>query len=103
MPWPETVMLPFQAIPPNSGETHFQGPFNKLLHHLFPPETPFTVVPLPQYPSDGRDWIPVFEVLFFNKPVFILELTKPANMRYNFYREREADDQIRVRIGDLSG
>jgi hypothetical protein len=44
----------------------------------------------------------LFEVLFEDKPVFILELKLPGDLRYPSSRET-ADRQIRARIRDLHG
>ncbi|KAF8438484.1 hypothetical protein L210DRAFT_962355 [Boletus edulis BED1] len=89
MPWPE--------------KSGFHGAYNKLLYTLFPPDTDFTVVPQYLKPafSTSADYIVAFEILFENKPVFILELKKPANLRFISLRQA-ADVQIRERMRDLA-
>ncbi|KAG6374039.1 hypothetical protein JVT61DRAFT_4678 [Boletus reticuloceps] len=104
MPWPEKVIRQFQTIVPNPSESDFQGAYNKLLNTLFPPDTHFTVVPqyLKPATSTSSDYIVAFEILFENRPVFILELKKPADLRFISLRQA-ADVQIRERMGDLAG
>ncbi|KAF8130205.1 hypothetical protein EV363DRAFT_1490422 [Boletus edulis] len=103
MPWPEKVIRQFQTIVPNPVESGFHGAYNKLLYTLFPPDTDFTVVPqyLKPAASTSSDYFVTFEILFENKPVFILELTKPADLRLISLR-KAADVQIRERLGDLA-
>jgi hypothetical protein len=104
MPWPEKVIRQFQTIPPNPIESDFHGAYNKLLNTLFPPDTDFTVVPQYLKPASSKssDYIVTFEIFFENKPVFILELNKPADLEFISSR-RAADVQIRERLGDLGG
>jgi hypothetical protein len=103
MPWPAKVVRQFQTIPPNSGESKFFGPYNKLLNNLFPSDTDFAVVPQYQKPASSKlsNRIVAFEVLLENKPVFILQLKKPADLNYISSRQA-ADEQIRERLGDLA-
>ncbi|KAI0256297.1 hypothetical protein BJV78DRAFT_1117960 [Lactifluus subvellereus] len=103
MPWPEKVIRQFQTIPPNPIESDFHGAYNKLLCTLFSPDTDFTVVlgyPKPAS-SKSSDFIVTFEFFFENKPVFILELKKPADLCFISSR-RAADVHIRERLGDLA-
>ena len=104
MPWPEKVIRQFQTIPPNPIESDFHGAYNKLLYTLFPPDTDFTVVPQYLKPASSKssDYIVTFEVFLENKPVFILELKKPADLDLISSRQA-ADVQIRERLGDLAG
>jgi hypothetical protein len=101
MPWPEKVIRQFQIISPNPIESDFHGAYNKLLYTLFPPDTDFTVVPQYLKPASSKssEYIVTFEVFFENKPVFILELKKPADLNFISSR-RAADVQIRERLGD---
>ncbi|KAF8438583.1 hypothetical protein L210DRAFT_3544458 [Boletus edulis BED1] len=93
MPWPEKVI-----------RHDFHGAYNKLLHTLFPPDTNFTVVPQYLKPASSKsdDCIFTFEILLENRPVFILELKNPADLRFISSRQA-ADVQIRERLGDLAG
>ena len=102
MPWPPRVLSQFAKAPNAPLEPAFHGPYNKLLCHLFPVDTEFTVVP--QYLPGSResgDFTIMFEVLFEDKPVFVLELKQPGNLRWDSTRET-ADRQIRSRLRDLA-
>jgi hypothetical protein len=84
MPWPEEVLRQLQQIPVNPTEAEFHGPYNKLLNVLFPLDTDFTVVP--QYLSSSRefesaDFVFMYEILYNNRPVFVLEIMAPNHVR----------------------
>lgn len=101
--WPPKVLRQFATVPPNASEGDFNGPYNKLLYTLFPPDTDFVVVP--QYIPDSRnaaDFIVMFEVYLESRPVFILEL-KPPNHLQTHSKRQAADLQIRQRMVDLIG
>ncbi|KAI0245908.1 hypothetical protein BJV78DRAFT_1399100 [Lactifluus subvellereus] len=99
MPWPAKVIRQFEKVPGNPSEADFHGPYNRLLYTLFPPDTDFTVVPRYMLGSrESADFLVVLE----DKPVFILELKPPGDLRYPSSRET-ADRQIRARIRDLHG
>ena len=103
MPWPPRVLAGFAKLPNAPSEADFHGPYNKLLHTIFPSDSDFTVVP--QYlpgPRDSSDLVFALEVLFTGRPVLILELWSPGHLRYPSTREA-ADLQIRYRIRDLAG
>ncbi|KAI5119171.1 hypothetical protein M0805_008654 [Coniferiporia weirii] len=107
MPWPTKVVRQFQAIPPNPDASEFIGAYNKLLYTLFPPDTDFAVVPRRLGPAPSRlesdsSYTISFEVLFEDRPVFILQLEKPTEIKVNSSR-RLADEQIRRRMTDLAG
>ncbi|PFH45354.1 hypothetical protein AMATHDRAFT_160555, partial [Amanita thiersii Skay4041] len=71
---------------------------------LFPPDSPYTVTP--QYLKAGTtksvDFIVVFEVALGALPVFFIGLKSPYALKYKSTRQ-EADDQMRERMGDLTG
>jgi len=103
--WPDKVLRRFQAVPPNPKECDFHGPYNKLLHAFFPPDSDFIVIPRYLQPSSGdpADFkVFSFEIQFGNQPVLILELNDPSAISLVSTRGK-ADDQIRSRIGDLAG
>ena len=103
MPWSSKVLAGFAKVPDAPSEADFHGPYNKLLYTLFPAESDFTVVP--QYLPGSResaDFIVMFEVLLVDKPVLILELKSPGQLRYPSTREA-ADLQVRSRMRDLAG
>jgi len=103
MPWSQ-VLRQFTLVPPNPAEKEFHGPYNKLLNILFPADTDFTVCPRYQETDSSRttDILVTYEVLFRNRPVFILELKAPAELVYISTRQK-ADDQMRKRVADLRG
>jgi hypothetical protein len=74
------------------------------LYTLFPPDTDFTVVPQYLKPASlkSSDYIVTFEIFLENKPVFILQLKKPADLDLISSRQA-ADVQIRERLRDLAG
>ena len=102
MPWPPRILAGFAKLPDAPSEADFYGPYNKLLYTLFPPSSEFTVVP--QYLPGSREsaeFIVMFEVMFADKPVLVLEVKSPARLQYTSTRE-DADLQIRIRIRDLA-
>lgn len=101
--WPDKVLRQFATVPQNPSEGDFHAPYNKLLYTLFPCDSDFVVVP--QYLPDSRnaaDFIVMFEVLLVNRPVLILELKPPSHLAI-LSKRQAADDQIRMRMGDLVG
>ena len=101
--WPEKVLRQFATVPPNPTESEFQAPYNKLLNTLFPVDSGFVVVP--QYLPDSRnatDFIVMYEILLVDKPVFVLELKPPSHLK-TLSKRQAADEQIRMRMGDLVG
>ncbi|KAL6308958.1 hypothetical protein BKA93DRAFT_724946 [Sparassis latifolia] len=104
MPWPNRVLAQFALVPPNSRENEYYGPYNKLLNYLFPPDSPYTVVPQYLQPASakGIEYVVLFEIVVENRPIFILEVKEPVDLEYVSARE-SADDQIRHCIEDLVG
>ncbi|KIO24253.1 hypothetical protein M407DRAFT_26367 [Tulasnella calospora MUT 4182] len=102
MAWPQKVLRQFQLVPPNSDEGAYCGPWNKLLYTLFPADSDFTVVPNFQElgSTQGADFLISIDVYIGNKPVLLVELKKPNNLRYISRRE-DADMQLRRRLRDL--
>lgn len=103
MPWAKTILSQFQMISKNPSRAEFHGPYNKILYSLFPADTDFTV--FPRFVPD-RDSAPLrrfgYEVQFDDRPVFLLELKRPGDLRYNLKR-READQEIRESMEALRG
>jgi hypothetical protein len=102
--WPNKVIRQFQIVPANPLESDFNGPYNKLLNTLFPPDSDYTVIPQYLKPNSVQswDWIMTFEVFLVNKPILILELKRPEDLHFVSTREL-ADSQIRQRLVDLCG
>jgi len=100
--WPNKVLLRFQGVPPIPKESDFYGPYNKLLHSLFPWDSDFTVSPQyePDSSQDSIDFIVGFQIEFMDWPVLILELKRPSTILHTSTRG-EADDQIRERMEQL--
>ncbi|KAF9478775.1 hypothetical protein BDN70DRAFT_933135 [Pholiota conissans] len=98
---PAKILRLFQSISPNACESEYNGSYNKLLYSFFPFERDFVVTPF-YLPDLEGDVIVMFEVLLFNKPVFIVEVNHAIRYRLSFAR-RFADDKIRTRMGDLVG
>jgi len=99
--WPDKITRQFNAIPPNPSESDYQGPYNKLLNTLFPPDSDFVVVP--QYLLDSRnsaDFVVMFEILLVNKPVLFLELKPPSHLNL-LSKHQAADKHIRSRMTDV--
>ncbi|KAK0434417.1 hypothetical protein EV421DRAFT_1717575 [Armillaria borealis] len=98
------VMKRFCAIPPYPRENDFLGPYNKLLHTVFPADSDYTVIPqsysfLDSYGSANT--IIGFEVVFEDNPVFSLQIKEPKSLAVLSAREK-ADDQMRKRLRDLA-
>ncbi|KAH9032631.1 hypothetical protein EDB84DRAFT_133019 [Lactarius hengduanensis] len=95
MPWAKTILSQFQMVSKNPSRAEFHGPYNKILYSLFPADTDFTV--FPRFVPD-RDSAPLrrfgYEVRLDDRPVFLLELKRPGDLRYSLKR-READQEIR--------
>ena len=101
--WPDKVLRQFATVPANPSEGDYHAPYNKLLHTLFPTDTDFVVSP--QFIPDSRgsaDVIVMFEVLYQNLPVLILELNPPGHLSL-VSKRRAADLQIRSRFTDAVG
>ena len=102
MPWPAKVVRQFEKVPINPSGAEFHGPYNRLLYTLFPTDTDFTVIP--QFMPTSReaaDFLVTYEVYLEDKPVFILRIKPPKDLRYASTREK-ADLQIRSRVRDLA-
>ncbi|KAF5362428.1 hypothetical protein D9756_002750 [Leucocoprinus leucothites] len=103
--WPAKVRRQFDIAQKDGNnvlENVLHAPYNKLLNTLFPVDTDFTVIPNFQqvYSSKGFDYIVTFEIFLENRPVFVLELERERDFSLKSKRT-SADDQLRVRLGDL--
>jgi len=101
MPWPDKTVRSFQKVPVNPSAADFRGPFNKLLYTLFPADTDYTIT-WHHTPNsrEATNFVLLHEVLLEDKPVFVLELKPPQDLRYPSTRG-DADRQIRRRLHDL--
>ncbi|KIJ47999.1 hypothetical protein M422DRAFT_163242 [Sphaerobolus stellatus SS14] len=101
--WPYKIIRQFNTVPRNPSESDYDGPYNKLLYTLFPPDSDFVVAP--QFLPDSRnsaDFFVMFEILLVNRPVLILEFRPPSHRNF-LSKRRAADEQIRSRMTDLVG
>ncbi len=98
------VMKRFSTIPPYPHENDFLGPYNKLLHTVFPANSDYTVIPRSYSFSDSHgsaNAVFEFEVLFKDKPVFFLQIKGPQSFTVISAREK-ADEHMRKRTKDLA-
>ncbi|KAL4067259.1 hypothetical protein V8B97DRAFT_943359 [Scleroderma yunnanense] len=105
MPWSEKVLQQFQAVPvlPLLLQDQYHGPFNKLLHTLFPVDSDFTVSPqfLMPLAEESADFIVMFEILVQNRPVLVLQLKDLRDLQFISSRQT-AHQQIRRHMGDIA-
>jgi len=103
MPWSSKIIRQFRLIPQagEAWEADFHGPYNKLLCSLFPANTDYSVFP---HYDPGSFMSPntqfFFDVLFDDKPVFILG----HKATREFERGNQRDDGnrlVRERMEDL--
>ncbi|KAJ7572290.1 hypothetical protein C8J56DRAFT_990648, partial [Mycena floridula] len=105
--WPQPILRQFANIPPSvlqsDGPADYNGPYNKLLNMLFPPESDFVVVPHSIPDTQNSVYLNlVFEVFLLNKPVLVFAL-QPSKYDLLPSHRREADKQIRVQMFDHVG
>lgn len=102
--WSDNILQRFNSIPANPRENDYYAPYNKLLNYIFPPDTEFTVVPQ-SYPvpesRDSIDFVIEYLIEVQNKPVLILEIKSPSNIKF-LSKRQEADNQIRRRLRDIA-
>jgi len=102
--WPVIVHDRFNHVPTGARENEYYGPYNKLLHCLFPFDSPFTVAPQ-SYPvpnsRNSVDFVVEYAVFYGDVPVLILEIKSADGLNLGSARQ-EADSQIRDRLFDLT-
>ncbi|KIJ48512.1 hypothetical protein M422DRAFT_205623 [Sphaerobolus stellatus SS14] len=107
-PWQPYIHQSFESArltdPSGTNESAFYGPYTRLLYTLFSLDSDFEVIP--QYKEmlldsrDSVDFVTVFVVELNRHPVFFIEITPPAALRFESKRE-DADKQMRLRFRDL--
>lgn len=107
MPWPHYIVNPFLAAAdpywPELLGAPYDGPYNSLLSYLFLAlDSQFVVAPRPWDAVLDSEVIHGYEVMFHNKPVFILEVFCPAELEHSSTRHN-ADHQIRQKMEELRG
>ncbi|KAH9032635.1 hypothetical protein EDB84DRAFT_132925 [Lactarius hengduanensis] len=99
--WAKYILPQFKMVPKNASRDEFHFAYTKLLSTLFPWNTDYCIFPrVPgshQSASFHQFW---YEVQFNQKPVFLLDLRRPGDLRYSLKRH-EADYQIRKRMEAL--
>jgi len=100
MPWTSKILRQFRKIPDNPSEADYHGPYNKLLCTLFPGGTDYTVFPRYEPGSDSPATRFLFDVLYDDKPVFMLEHRPPQDFPYGSKRD-DADLKLQRRLEDL--
>ncbi|KAK0215315.1 hypothetical protein EDD85DRAFT_782524, partial [Armillaria nabsnona] len=94
----------FSTIPPYPHENDFLGPYNKLLHTVFPTDSDYTVVPQLYSFLDSHgsaNSIIGFEVVFKDNAVFFLQIKELKSLAVLSAHER-AGDQMRKCMRDLA-
>lgn len=92
MPWSPVIMCSFSNAQ-HSPDSHFRGPWNRLLNALFPVDSPFIVFPKFS-PGEHCDSIGLFTVQVYGNPVFAVEILPKENLRCPLSRG-EADEKMR--------
>lgn len=103
MPWPAKISRAFAIEGDSNGaiDNRYYGAYNKLLYTLFPPDSDFTVSPnyLPSDINNMTDFIALFEVMFRDHRVLVLQVNPPQCLSMMSAREA-ADKQMRHRLSD---
>ena len=92
MPWPVYVLRQFTGLPASASQRDIRGPYNSLLHTLFPPNSGFTVAQ--RWPRAGTnslepmDLMFLYEILLYDarKPVLVLQLKAPWELQRASHR-----------------
>lgn len=104
MPWERYIVQQFQSALPRGelDESQYYGPYNTLLHYLFPPSESYMVVPQYKRPTQltSIDFTTIFLIQQGQHPVFFLEIKAAEHLR-NKYTRAAADKQMRERFEDL--
>ncbi|TFK48411.1 hypothetical protein OE88DRAFT_1647007 [Heliocybe sulcata] len=98
-----TVVRQFKNVPSNPSESDFYGPYNKLLHLLFPADSDFVVSF--QYTPDAQNLLDLgltYEIRFVDKSVLLLQVRRPSH-REILSKRQAADDHIRRHMADIVG
>jgi hypothetical protein len=103
MPWPSKISRAF-ATETSVLENQYYGPYNKLLHTLFPVDTDFMVSPnyLPANVDGTSNFFISFKITLWQCTVLILQVKPPWHLDY-CSSQKAADRQIHCHLVDLSG
>ncbi|GLB41163.1 hypothetical protein LshimejAT787_0903780 [Lyophyllum shimeji] len=107
MPWPPALVHEFDLVDPGTPkESDYYGPYNSLLHYLFPISQDFLIFPQPKGPvfPDTAEDATIFVVTAEQHPVFFLEV-KPwrdiNDLRARGVTDREMRERFQRLIGEL--
>ena len=103
--WPQSLLTSFQSVAHiTQDESAYYGPYNTLLNILFPPDSPYEIVPRYHRPltafNEGLDFVTLYVIQLQRRPVFFIEIKPPASLNLLSKRE-EADIQMRHRYADM--
>jgi len=98
-PWPEFILHSFSIANATNGssfEMPFNGPWNRLLATVFPPDTVFEVTPQYIPPLASEEPIDFIALVIYveTSPVLIVDI-RPLNLLPNYSNLEEADTQMR--------
>ncbi|KAJ3539693.1 hypothetical protein NM688_g6327 [Phlebia brevispora] len=104
-PWPDVITRSFliAGLSSATSEKSFYGSWNRLLNTLFPPNTPFEVVPQvpPVTSREAIDFVVLFLIYVEATPVFIVVIRPPSDFRLPSKRQK-ADCQLRQCFLDIA-
>jgi len=100
MPWDEFILEQFESAIPlgEYDESQYYGPYNSLLHDLFPAKEHYMVVPQKRPRQlESVDFTTIFLIQRRGHPVFFVEIKATGHIRNDFSRSA-ADQQMRERV-----
>ncbi|KAI5998930.1 hypothetical protein F5J12DRAFT_848369 [Pisolithus orientalis] len=102
--WPDFITRSFKSAvasdPAGTNESVFYGPYTRLLYNLFSFDGPYELLPQYKIQGDSTNVTIIFVIAFQRRPVFWMEVNPSASFRFSSKR-KEADSQMRKRVGDL--
>ncbi|KAH9023585.1 hypothetical protein EDB83DRAFT_2508217 [Lactarius deliciosus] len=99
--WAKYILPYFKIVPKNASRAEFHIAYTGLLYTLFPWDANYCIFPHVPGPHQSASFHQFwYEVQFNEKPVFLLDLRRPGDLRYSLKRH-EADYQIRTRMKAL--
>ena len=100
--WHEKVLCQFGIVPENASDDKYHGPYNKLLHSLFPIDSDFVVnLQFILDPQRIEHINVLYEVLLVDRPVLVLQVNFPGDLSRNLGR-RNAEKELRVYMADVA-
>ncbi|KAJ2920066.1 hypothetical protein MD484_g271, partial [Candolleomyces efflorescens] len=102
-PWPQPLMQSFiSANQPQfaTDESAFNGPYTRLLYHLFGVLGPYEISPQYRIFDTTRDVVALLTVELNKHPVFFIEVKPTASFNLDSKR-KQADDLMRDHFRDI--